>query len=231
MSWGDSRYPSFQILWCAWGPTNTQWKLNPRFGVWFWIFITVATGDTHLARYNWCEKWLQPARTVPGWGWKRDKTVATVLPHEIHGRLPFGPISTSKHGLCKPRCFAPIRYLSSDRIMTWCICRLCRLGCSITSRCQNWLPTNVCWVSVENPRLSVIIYAYSKATETNISPISILKVWGEVSAYTAQSTYTSCYDLIRTQILNWSQKCSSRKLDLRSGSYLGKEHRVSVWSG
>jgi len=56
--------------------------------------------------------------TVPGYGWNRNRTVATVLPHEKPGPLAFGPVSTSKPGLCKPRLLAPIKYLSSDRIMT-----------------------------------------------------------------------------------------------------------------
>ena len=90
--------------------------------------------------------------------------MATVLPHEKPGPLAFGPVSTSKPGLCKPRYFTPIKYLSSDRIMTWCIHRLCSFSCSFTSRFQICDPTNIHWVAVENPRILLKIYAYFTAT-------------------------------------------------------------------
>jgi len=48
----DPSYPSFQVLWWALGLTSTQRKLHPRFGVWFWMVIAVATRDAHSARYN-----------------------------------------------------------------------------------------------------------------------------------------------------------------------------------
>jgi hypothetical protein len=40
----------------------------------------------------------------------------------------------------------------------------------------------------------------------NIHCIAYLKVGGEREAKTAQSTYWSCHDTIRTQMLNWSEK-------------------------
>jgi hypothetical protein len=79
--------------------------------------------------------------------------------------LEFGPGSTSKPGLSKRRCFAPIKYLSSDRIMTWCICILCRLSRSFTSISQICDWTNISWVAVENLWISVNIYTYFTATQ------------------------------------------------------------------
>jgi hypothetical protein len=102
--------------------------------------------------------------------------VATVLPHEKPGPLAFGPVSTSKPSLCKPRCFAPIKYLSSDRIMTWGILRLCSFSRSFTCRFQIWDPTNICWVAVENPRIFVSIYAYFTANQ-RISVGSQFRNW------------------------------------------------------
>ena len=90
--------------------------------------------------------------------------MTTVLPHEKPGPLPFGPVSTSKPGLCEPRCFAPIKYFSSDRIMTWCICRLCSFSRYLISGFQICDPTNIRWVAIENPWMSVKIYAYFTAT-------------------------------------------------------------------
>ena len=45
----------------------------------------------------------------------------------------------------------------------------------------------------------------------NIGPIVNVRAWGERGAKTTQSTYRSCHDTIRTQILNWSQNCRLRK--------------------
>jgi hypothetical protein len=44
---------------------------------------------------------------------------------------------------------APIEYLSFDRIMTWCLHRLCSLSRSFTSRFQNWDPTDIRWVAMK----------------------------------------------------------------------------------
>ena len=41
---------------------------------------------------------------------------------------------------------------------------------------------------------------------TNIGRIAILNAGGERAAKTAQSTYRSCHDWIKTQKLNWSQR-------------------------
>jgi len=49
---------------------------------------------------------------------------------------------------------------------------------------------------------------------TNISRITNVKAGGEGAAKTAQSTYWSCYNMIRTQILNWSQSCRNHKVGI-----------------
>ena len=46
----------------------------------------------------------------------------------------------------------------------------------------------------------------------NVGRIANLKAGGERAPKTAQSTYWSCYNMIRTQILNWSQICRNRKV-------------------
>jgi len=48
----DPSYPSFQVLWWVPGGTSTHSKLIPRLGVWCWIVVAVATGDSHSARDN-----------------------------------------------------------------------------------------------------------------------------------------------------------------------------------
>jgi len=49
---------------------------------------------------------------------------------------------------------APIKYLSSDRIMTWSVRRLCSFSFSFTSHCPICDQTNIRWVAIENPPIS-----------------------------------------------------------------------------
>ena len=60
---------------------------------------------------------------------------------------------------------APIKYLSSDRITTWSIRRLCRISRSFTSHVQNGDLTNICLVIIKNPRISPTIVRFLKATQ------------------------------------------------------------------
>jgi len=48
----------------------------------------------------------------------------------------------------------PIKYLSSDHIMTWSVRRLCSFSCSFTSRCPICDQTSIPWVAIENPPIS-----------------------------------------------------------------------------
>jgi len=59
--------------------------------------------------------------------------------------------------------WAPIMYLSSDRIMTWLICRLYSFSPSFTSSFQICDLTNIRWVAIENPWISLNISCYSTA--------------------------------------------------------------------
>jgi len=47
---------------------------------------------------------------------------------------------------------APNRYLSSDRTVTWSICKLCSVMRSFTSRFQICHLTYISWVAIKNPR-------------------------------------------------------------------------------
>jgi len=88
-----------------------------------------------------------------------------VLPHEKPGPLAFGPVSTSKPSLCKPRYLAANKYLSSDRIVTWSVRRLCSSRRSFTSRFQICDPTNIRWVAIENPLISLKMCLHFTATQ------------------------------------------------------------------
>ena len=51
----------------------------------------------------------------------------------------------------------------------------------------------------------------------NIGLIANLNSWGGRAANTAQSTYWSCHNTIRTQMLNWSHSCRKSWMEPQSG--------------
>ena len=61
------------------------------------------------------------------------------------------------------RSLAPIKYLSSDHIMTWSTCKLCSFMGSFTSRFQQCDWTNNRWVAIDYPRISGQIGRYFTA--------------------------------------------------------------------
>jgi len=79
------------------------------------------------------------------------------------------------------------------------------------------------------------IFAYNwplfHSHSTNISRIANLNPGGERAHRTAQSAYSSCHDMIRTQILNWRQSCRNRNMELQSRFNPAKKPRVYVRSG
>ena len=60
---------------------------------------------------------------------------------------------------------APIKYLSSDRILTWSVHRLCSFSPSFPSRSQICDPTSIRWVAIENPHFSAEISPYFTAIQ------------------------------------------------------------------
>jgi len=124
--------------------------------------------------------------------------VVTVLPHEQPRRLAFGPVCTSKPGLCKPRYLTPIKYLSSECIITWTVCRLCSSGRSFASRCQICDPTNVRWVTIETPLISRKLSLYCTATQW-ISVGSQIWKW-EVTEILVLRNLRTAYVMIRSEL-------------------------------
>jgi len=72
---------------------------------------------------------------------------------------PFGngPVLPPKTRHFNITTLPPIKYLSSDRIMTWSVHGLCSSSCSFTSRSQICDPTDIRWVAVEIPLMSLEI--------------------------------------------------------------------------
>ena len=65
--------------------------------------------------------------------------------HRVQGQVRTGP----RFHYAVPTTLAPIKYLSSDRIMTWSIHKLCSISRSFTSRFQICDPNDIRWVAVK----------------------------------------------------------------------------------
>jgi len=75
-----------------------------------------------------------------------------------------GPVLPPKTRHFNITTLAPIKYLSSDHIMTWSVRRLCSFRRSFTSRFHICDLTNIGGGAIENPRFSCPIWRYFTAT-------------------------------------------------------------------
>jgi len=65
----------------------------------------------------------------------------------------------------KSTILAPIKYLSSNRIVTWSVNRLCSFSPWFHSRSQICDPTSIRWGAIENPHFSADISPYFTANQ------------------------------------------------------------------
>jgi len=88
-------------------------------------------------------------------------------------------------------------------------------------------------VSLLKTRELAATLALNHSYSTNIGRIAILNAGGERAAKTAQSTYWSCHDSIRTQILNWSQRSAKvvRTIIWNRGPVSTRPKKRGVMSG
>ena len=105
------------------------------------------------------------SRVGAGYGSTPNRTVAMGLTTRKTRTIGNGPVLPPKTRHFKFTILAPIKYLSSDRIMTWSVCTLCSFSRSFTSRCQICDRTDICWVAIENPPISRKISSYSTAIQ------------------------------------------------------------------
>jgi len=112
-----------------------------------------------------CEQWFQSARTVPGQGWKPNRTIAVGLATWKCWTVALGPVTTGIPGPCKPSIFPPIRYLSSHHIPTWSIRESCSFWRSFTWWSAMLNPTIIRCVAVENPQFGRDFEWYFRATQ------------------------------------------------------------------
>ena len=126
--------------------------------------------------------------------------------------------SHSKPAPQKSTFLAPIKYLSSDRITTWSICRLCNFSRSFTSRFEICEPTSIHWVAIENQPMSLKFSVDFTATQ-RISVGS--QIWKrEVKEPIVLHNSCTDYVMIRSELkyLILAKSCRNCKMELRSGS-------------
>jgi len=91
--------------------------------------------------------------------------MATGLPTRKTLTIGNGPVLPPKTRHFKFTMLAPIKYLSSDRTMTWSVRTLCSFIRSFTFRFQICDQTNIRWVAIENPQVSLEIWCYVPAIQ------------------------------------------------------------------
>jgi hypothetical protein len=102
-------------------------------------------------------------RVGSGCGSTGTRTMATALTTWKTRTIGNGRVLPPKTRHFKSTILAPIKYLSSDRIMTWSVCRLCSFNRSFTSCCQICHGTNIHCVAIENPPIWHTISRYFTA--------------------------------------------------------------------
>jgi hypothetical protein len=95
----------------------------------------------------------------------------------------------------------PIKYLSSDRIMTWSVHRFCSSSRCFTSSFQICDLTNTCWVAIENPLILCTMCHYFTATE----PISVgSQIWKrEVKERLERHNQYNDHVLLQSELKYW----------------------------
>jgi len=81
--------------------------------------------------------------------------------HRVRGRVGTGP----RFHITVPSTFAQIKYLSSDRIVTWSVRRLCSISPSFASHCPICDWSNFRWIAVKEGDISAEKCGFSIATQ------------------------------------------------------------------
>jgi len=125
----------------------------------------------------------------------------------------------------------PINYLSSDRIMTWSICRFSSFSRSFTSPFQFCDPTNICVVALENPRIWLTKCLYFTA-------IQQISLGSQISTLEGKSLI-KLHNLHLLDVMIWSvvkniiavKPVEAVRLEPQSGSNPAENSQVYVRSG
>ena len=192
-----------------------------------------------LVAINKATSWSQPLVLATGpkcrvgsrSGSTRTRTVATGLTTPKTQTIGNGAVLPPKTRHLKLTILAPIKYLSSDRITTWSVCRLCSFGRSFTSRFQICDLTSIRWVTIENPPISLKITHYF-ATTQRISVGS--QIWKrEVKERVRLHNLRTDHVVIRSELkdLIGAKGVGTVYLELWSGSNPAKYLQFYVRSG
>ena len=129
---------------------------------------------------------------------------------------------------------APIKYSSSDRIMTWSVRKLCSSSCSFTSRCPICDQSSIRWVAIEHPPISGNL----SLNFTAIRRILVLsQIWRrEVKEQLKLHNLRTDHVMIRSYFkyligAKFGGIWRNREMYLRAGYNPAKKPRVYVRSG
>jgi len=114
--------------------------------------------------------------------------------------VEFGPLLLPKTRPFNLTTFSPMKYLSSDQIVTWSIGKLNRIRRSFTSHIQICVPSNFCWVTIEYLWISHEIWFHFTA----IQPILVAaQIWmREVTELLTPHNLWIDHVMIRSQLKN-----------------------------
>jgi len=170
-------------------------------------------------------------RVGSGSGSTRKRTVATGLTTRIIRPTANGPVLPPKTRHFNITSLPPIKYWSSDRIMTCLVRKLCTFTRSFTSRSQICDPTDIRWVAIEYPLVSLKMCPFF----TGIPRISVGLQIRQLEVKVRPELHNLRTDHVTIQ---WQLKyliagkgVGTAKLEPRSGSNPAKKPRVYVRSG
>jgi hypothetical protein len=160
-----------------------------------------------------------------------NRTVATCLTTRKPCATGNGLVLLPKHRHFNITTLPPIKYLSSDHIMTWSVCRLCSSTRSVTLQIRIYDPTNIRWVAIEYLPISLTMRSVFAGTQRISVGLQLVlrevKEWPEV-----QNLHTD------RLTMNWEfkyliggQGVGTVKLELQSGSNPAEKQLIYVRSG
>jgi len=131
---------------------------------------------------------------------------------------------------CNVTTLPPIKDMSSDCIVRWCIHWFCSFSYSFISRVQICNLTNICAVAINNPQISLKICPYLIPT----AQISFRSQIWMLEATELVSLHSICihHVMIRSEIKNLTaaKPVGTVQLEPRSASTLAQKPLFLVWS-
>ena len=159
------------------------------------------------------------------------QTVSTGLTTRTTRTVGNGAVLPPKTCHFKFTILAPIKYLSSERITTWSVCRLCGFSHPFASRFHICNLTSIRWVTIINPPISLRISHYFTTTQ-QISVGLQIKIQ-EVKKGQKLNNLRIEYVMIRSKLkyLIGDKGVGTVYLELRSRCNPAKYPQLNVWSG